>query len=129
MQAFAAKVGFALHYEFTGAIVPIGGRVQVRWFTSEEMLNSRTPQSLYSSVGRPMVMRQGRITSADVFEFGYGVYEQRPEIKLFFARLRRAVEIAAFVVEDPAKLPFPEGVLATFAPGDLQGALEDRIKD
>ena len=129
MQAFAAKVGFALHFEFTGTVVPIGGRVQVRWFTSEEMLNSRVPQSLYSSVGKPRIMRQGRITSADLFEYGYGIYEQRADIKLFFARLRQSIEIAAFVVEDPTKLPFPEGVLATFAPGDLQGVPVDRITD
>jgi hypothetical protein len=129
MQAFAAKVGFALHYEFTGTFVPIGGRVQVRWFTNEEMLNGRVPQNLYSSVGTPLILRQGRITSADVFEYGYGVYEEQTEIKLFFARLRQAVEIAAFVVDDAAKLPFPEGVLATFMPGDLQGDPVDRIKD
>jgi len=129
MQAFAAKVGFALHYEFTGAIVPIGGRVQIRWFTSEEMVNRRIPESLYSSVGTPQVMKQGQITSADIFEYGYGIYEQRPEISLFFARLRQAVEIAAFVVDDPTQLPFPEGALATFAPGDLQDIPVDRIKD
>jgi hypothetical protein len=64
-----------------------------------------------------------------MFEYGYGTYEQRSEIKLYFARLRQAVEIAAFVVEDLTKLPFPEGELATFAPGDLQGTPVDRIND
>jgi hypothetical protein len=129
MQAFAAKVGFALHYQFSRKIVPESGRVQVRWFTNEEMMNNKVPVSLYSSIGSPRIMEQGKITSKDMFEYGHSIYANRAEINLYFCRLRSAFEVAAFVVDDVVNLPFRDGELATFAPGDLQKAPYDRIKD
>jgi hypothetical protein len=77
----------------------------------------------------PRIIRQGKITSKELFEYGCGTYDGKEEIKLYFARLRRSFEVAAFVVRDVAFLPFREGELATFAPGDLQTTPYDRIID
>ena len=129
MQAFAAKVGFALHYEFTNKLVPNGGRVQVRWFTSEEMAYAKVPISLYDSVGTPLAMRQGKLSSKGVFEYGAGTYENEPKINLYFAKFRAGFEVAAFVVDEACDKPFEEGELATFSPGDLQSTPYDRIID
>lgn len=65
MQAFAAKVGFALHYEATGKIVPEHGRVQVRWFTSGEIAGDQLPESLRSDIwtGEALAARQDNLAS------------------------------------------------------------------
>lgn len=129
MQAFAAKVGFALHYEATQNFVPPDGRVQVRWFTSAEVYGGRLPASLFASIGAPRLMQQGKITSHGNFEYGWGTYVERRDVQLYYARVREAFTVAAFVVPAEESLPFPKGELATFAPGDLVMPLSDRITD
>ena len=129
MQAFAAKIGFALHYEATGHVVPAGGRVQVRWFTSSEVHGGRLPPDLLASIGTPRIMQQGRITSAGDFEYGWGNFAGSPGVPIYYARVRDAFVVSAFVVPDEASLPFSVGALATFAPGDLVKPLTDRIMD
>lgn len=127
MQAFAAKIGFALHHEFTKSVVSAQGRVQVRWFTSEEMASRRVPESLYNSIGTPIFLKQGIITSKDEFDYGAGYLDGNSNVKLYYAKVRQSFEVAAFVVEDSAHLPFRVGELATFRPGDLQDRPTDRI--
>ncbi|MCA0373907.1 MAG: hypothetical protein LCH83_13775 [Proteobacteria bacterium] len=129
MQAFAAKVGFALHYEATGNYVPKEGRVQVRWFTSTEFMNESLPLELITNLGKTEILKQGKITSEFDFEYGWALYEFRNDIRLYYAKVRSSFVIAAFVVEDVKNLPFALGELATFAPGDLVEPFSDRIKD
>lgn len=120
MQAFAAKVGFALHFEATEQVVPQGGRVQVRWFTSGEIVGERLPESLFSGIGPVKFLKQGRITSELTFEYGWGEFDGNRSVRLYYAKVREAFVASAFVVDDASMLPFPEGALATFAPGDLK---------
>jgi hypothetical protein len=127
MQAFAAKVGFALHFEDVGSPIPESGGVQVRWFTSGELFRGDIPASLFESVGEVKIMKQGIITSDRVFEYGWGEYVDKPDIKVYYAKVREAFAVAAFVSEDRAKLPFPVDAVATFAPGELSLPLRDRI--
>lgn len=127
MQAFAGKVGFALHYEATGCFVPMEGRVQVRWFTSSEVYRESLPPSLLSSIGEPSALKQGKINSIGIFEYGWGQFSERNEIPIYYARVRDAFVVAAFVATSEKDLPFAIGELATFAPGDLAGSPFDRI--
>jgi hypothetical protein len=127
MQAFAAKVGFALRYEDVGYPVPGKGGVQVRWFTSSAILNGTIPESLYASLGPINNLRQGKMTSEGVFEYGCGDFTNQPDVRLYYAKVRTAFSIAAFVADDRSQLPFPQTQLATFAPGELSHPLQDRI--
>lgn len=127
MQAFAAKVGFALRYEDVRYPLPDSGGVQVRWFTSGELYNGELPASLYASIGTINIMRQGKITSDRVFEYGWGDFVHLPEVRLYYAKVRDAFAVAAFVSDDRSHLPFPTNELATFVPGDLCKPLYDRI--
>jgi hypothetical protein len=129
MQAFAAKVGFALHYEATGTVVPMEGRVQVRWYTSGEMVGDRLPSDLLSSVGTPQIMQQGKVTSKEEFEYGWGKFIEKPEVRLYYAKVREAFTIAAFVVSTEESLPFSVNHLATFSPGELATIPYDRIME
>jgi len=126
MQAFAAKVGFALRYEDTGKPVPKTGGVQVRWFTSYEILYDHLPESISKSIGTPRIMHQGKITSNQTFEYGWGDFINKPDIRLYFSKFREAFVVAAFVSDDSTKLPFPIEDLATFVPGELCDPLLDR---
>lgn len=126
MTTFAAKVGFALHFWSTGSWVPADGRVQVRWFTNEEVMNGRLPKALMERPGRYRFLQQGKITSEFDFEYGAGEYEDSPA-RLYFCKARQAFHMATFVVNNPSDLPFPEDELATFRPGEFQGPVVARI--
>lgn len=127
MQAFAAKTGFALPYEATGSVVPAQGRVQVRWFTSEEVVHEKLPTSLLRSLEATRLLRQGKITSDGLFEYGWVPYGDKPDVPMYFAKVREAFLAVAFVAQQIDKLPFSPVNLATFAPGDLIEPLHDRI--
>jgi hypothetical protein len=43
IHTFAAKFGFALHYEVNGEPVPVAGGVQVMWFSNVQALNDQIP--------------------------------------------------------------------------------------
>ena len=62
-------------------------------------------------------------------EDGWGDFAGDPGVPIYYARVRDAFVVSAFVVSDEASLPFPAGALATFAPGDLVKLLTDRIMD
>ena len=127
MQAYAAKIGFALHYEYHQVSVPESGRVQVRWFTSHEVVSGHLPDSLTQNIGPVDYLRQGKITSEFTFEYGHGKFEGRPEIDLYYAKVRDSFVAASFVVCNDEHLPFMDGDLATFSPGDLKEEPYDRI--
>ncbi len=129
MQAFAAKVGFALRYEDVGLPIPGTGGAQVRWFTSGEIYSGAIPESLYASLGPIKNLRQGKISSEGVFEYGWGDFTNKPDVRLYYAKVRSAFSIAAFVSDDRSRLPFPPTQLATFAPGELSNPLQDRIDE
>ncbi|MFN3171439.1 MAG: hypothetical protein ACE37E_12210 [Hyphomicrobiales bacterium] len=127
MQAFGAKVGFALRFEDVGYPIPETGGAQVRWFTSGELYNGALPESLYASIGAIKIMRQGRITSDGAFEYGWGEFTEHPSVRLYYAKVREAFAVAAFVTDEISNLPFPADQVATFQPGDLSKPAQDRI--
>jgi hypothetical protein len=129
MQAFAAKIGFALHYESTGQFVPENGRIQVRWFTSGEIFGERIPTSLLESIEQIDILKQGRITSEYTFEYGWGLYKHDNSVRVYYAKIRDSFVVSAFFAETVDGLPFQASELATFSPGDLSGLPFDRIRD
>ena len=86
MQAFAAKVGFALRYEDVGYPVPAKGGIQVRWFTSGEILKRTIPESLYASLGPINNLRQGKISSQGV-------------LRIWLGRLHRPTRLASLLCQ------------------------------
>ncbi|WP_157994945.1 hypothetical protein [Paracoccus tegillarcae] len=126
MQAFAAKIGFALHYEATGNFVPRRAECRCDGSQARRCMAVVCPQPI-RQYWDARIMQQGKITSQGNFEYGWGTYLESPDVPLYYARVREAFAAAAFVVLDEGSLPFPEGELATFAPGDLVMPLSDRI--
>ena len=61
MLTFAAKLGFAFHYEVNGTPLPTGGGAQVMWFSN---LHERTdPREIFSLLPAPLTLQQGRKTA------------------------------------------------------------------
>jgi hypothetical protein len=73
IETFAAKLGFALHYEVTGSWVPAGGGVQVMWFSNVQALNGQIPDSLFTMLRAQLTLRQGEKSVEDQFQYSYAL--------------------------------------------------------
>ena len=72
-------------------------------------------------------MQQGKIKSNGLFEYGWGNFLKKTDVNIYYAKFREAFLVVAFVADTEDDLPFKVGELATFAPGDLNKPLYDRI--
>ena len=126
MTAFAAKAGFALDFEERKVIVPSSGRVQVRWFTSGEMLGDQLPPSLFRMTGELRTLRQGKLSVEEDFAYAHGEFAKC--VRLHYMRVRQAFSVAAFIADDENDLPFPIAELATFTPGELKSIPAEKVR-
>ena len=106
MNAFAAKLGLALHYHVTGGllggvIVPPDGVVAVRWFSNVDALEGKIPSSLLEVLGEPETLRQGRLHTAGQFEYAWAVTDDR-EHSAHFATFRFSFAVSALVSSNAA---------------------------
>jgi hypothetical protein len=127
MTAFGAKAGFALYFDAVKTIAHPDRRVQVRWFTNDELQNDVVPTSLTESLGAFKTLEQGKLTAKGEFEYARGSFEGSGAT-VFYVVARQAFGICAFVADAPSDLPFPEAELATFKPGDFQRPLSEKVK-
>lgn len=124
MTAFAAKAGFALHYEFEKKFVSRDEIVQVRWFTNHEWLSGIIPDPMKHVVGELQHFNQGKISSSFTFEYGKAVVENSHTA--YVVRCRNAFLLAAFVSSGADPL-FPRDKVATFLPGDLADTIAPKL--
>lgn len=103
MRLFGAKLGFALHYEFSRRIVPPGGGVAVRWFSNHEAIKGDIPSDFISFLGSPRTLRQGKFEVSDQFQWA-GATVSDASAGAYFAAFRSSFAIAAFVHWDRAAL-------------------------
>lgn len=68
---FAAKLGFALHYEANGVCLPAVGGALVMWFSNLQALNGQIPQDLFNLLPSPSTLQQGKESVADQFACSY----------------------------------------------------------
>lgn len=101
IQAFGAKLGFALHYAMTGAIVPRAGGVAVRWFSNFERLTGEIPADLFRILGQPQTLRQGKWGAGDQFSYAFAISENS-EMAAYFSTFRKSFAVLSWVSEDVA---------------------------
>lgn len=121
MKRFAAKIGFALHFQQTGRPVPIGGGAGVWWMTNVQQLEGKMPTDLLALMSGPRTLRQGK---KDVgAQFGYdSVSTETGSITAHFATFRFSFAVGAFVgdkEEDITPRPKADHV-SVYKPGWLQ---------
>jgi hypothetical protein len=66
---FAAKLGFALHFETTHACIPPAGGAMVMWFSNLQALNGDIPQELFGLLPAPKSLQQGRKGVGNQFQY------------------------------------------------------------
>jgi hypothetical protein len=83
METFAAKLGFALHYEVRGAPVPASGGVEPMWFSNLQAINGEIPDILFEMLRSPLTLRQGAKNAGSQFLYSYATGES--DHVLYFA--------------------------------------------
>ena len=56
---FAAKLGFALHYDAKGSPIPVAGGAQVMWFSNLQAMKGQIPKFLFDMLPSPSTLQQG----------------------------------------------------------------------
>lgn len=95
---FAAKLGFALHYEVNGTPIPVGGGAQVIWFSNVQAMRGQIPQELFSLLPSPATLQQGRKTAGEQFQYSFARGER--EHMLYFASFSQSSAVAGVAATD-----------------------------
>jgi len=119
LQTFAAKLGFALHYEMTGDWIPHGGGVQVMWFSNVQALNGEIPSILVEGLPTPLTLQQGTKSVADQFQYSYARAEQ--DHLLYYASFNLSFAVAGITALDRSVcLDARAAEFPIFSPGDFR---------
>jgi hypothetical protein len=120
LKTFAAKMGFALHYEVRGTPVPVLGGVKAMWFSNLQVFDGQIPDILFQMLPSPSTLRQGTKTAGDQFLYSYATVES--DHMLYFASFNlsfavggiTALDRSVFLEERDDKFP-------TVRPGQFWG--------
>jgi hypothetical protein len=117
MQTFAAKLGFAVHYEQSGHRVGPRGGVRARWLTNKNLIESDLLEQVGAMWG-PETLRQGQAHVADRFTYRWLNSERLTGVVgLFGQRSAHHVEVTFAVLALASD--DPEGLEGVGAPDDL----------
>ena len=118
IQTFAAKFGFALHYEVNGAPVPAAGGVQVMWFSNVQALNDQVPQMLVDVLPSPSTLQQGAKSAGEQFKYSYTTAER--DHLLYLASFNKSFAVAGITAMDRTLyLEKRSDRFPVFKPGDF----------
>ncbi len=107
MNNFAAKAGFALHFELFGVPVPSDGGVVAWWYTNYQADTGDMPEELLRMMGAPKTLVQGKKNVAGQFLYS-SIGSDDGCISAHFATFRGSFAICAFAATDEESLSFPE---------------------
>ena len=120
IHTFAAKFGFALHYEVNGEPVPAAGGVQTMWFSNVQALNDQIPQLLVDVLPTPSTLQQGAKSVAEQFKYSYATAER--DHLLYLASFNKSFAVAGITAIDRTlHLEKHSDRLPVFKPGDFLG--------
>jgi hypothetical protein len=115
---FAAKLGFALHYDSRGTPIPTAGGAQVMWFSNIQAMNGQIPEELFSLLPSPSTLRQGAKSAADQFKYSYAIGER--DHMLYFASFNKGFAVGGITALDRSIfLEARQGRFRIFRPGDF----------
>jgi hypothetical protein len=98
LETFAAKIGFALHYEMKGAPVPASGGVRPMWFSNLQALNGQIPEILFQMLPSPSTLRQGAKSAGTQFLYSYATGESNH--MLYFASFNQSFAVGGITALD-----------------------------
>jgi hypothetical protein len=94
MRTFAAKLGFALHYEAFGFPVPEIGAVQPMWFTNVQAAKGELPVQIIEALPPMKTLQQGRKEVSDQFEYSWSMTTEGRHC-YYYGTFRSAFAVAA----------------------------------
>jgi hypothetical protein len=95
---FAAKLGFALHFEMTNDFIPSAGGVQVMWFSNLQAMKGDIPQELFDMLPGPKSLQQGRKGVGNQFKYSTAAGELGH--MLYFASFSTSFAVAGISALD-----------------------------
>lgn len=95
MERFAAKFGFAMHYEVAGVPIGADGAVAARWYSNADVFEGRFPTDVWDVLGSPATLRQGKRHVTDQFEYAWAV-DGEGAMGMFLGTFRQSFAIIAF---------------------------------
>jgi hypothetical protein len=98
METFAAKLGFALHYEVRGTPVPASGGVKPMWFSNLRLFNGQIPDILFQMLPSPSTLRQGTKNAGSQFLYSYAAGES--DHMLYFASFNESFAVGGITALD-----------------------------
>jgi hypothetical protein len=117
---FAAKLGFALHYDVNGEPIPSSGGALVMWFSNVQALNKQIPQELFDLLASPpKTLQQGAKSVGEQFQYKHANGER--DHMLYFASFNQSFAVAGVTAKDRAIiLDKTRNRFPIYSPGDLQ---------
>jgi hypothetical protein len=115
---FAAKLGFALHFEMRSAPIPPAGGAQVMWFSNLQAMKGQIPNMLFDLLPSPLTLQQGSKSVGDQFRYSFASGER--EHMLYFAQFNKSFAVAGITANDRSiYLEANQDRFPIFAPGDF----------
>jgi hypothetical protein len=115
---FAAKLGFALHFEMRSAPIPPTGGALVMWFSNLQAMKGEIPNVLFELLPSPLTLQQGTKSVGDQFKYSFANSER--EHMLYFASFNNAFAVAGITANDRTiYLEATPDQVPIFSPGDF----------
>jgi hypothetical protein len=99
MRIFAAKMGFAIHFEVVGKPVPHTGGVLPIWFSNAQAVRGEIPPSLLEMLPSPRTLQQGSMEVSDQFQYSWAVTEEKDHV-FVYAVFRHSFAAATITATD-----------------------------
>jgi hypothetical protein len=115
MRQFAAKLGFALHFEIHKSPIPPSGGVQSLYFTNVNAALDELPFDMLQYLPPHKTLRQGSKEVSDQFKYSMRVTEEGRH-SVFYCIFNRAFATLSIAAMDRAELPHEHPIVA---PGEL----------
>lgn len=116
-----AKLGFALHYQLAGKIVPPDGFVVVRFETNASIPEGGLPAEFTRHLGPPAMLAQGQWTTDGHFAYRSAIVPGGAA-GAYVSHIGRAFLTIAFVFCDGREISNETSQSRIFRPGDLKRA-------
>jgi hypothetical protein len=109
VSQFARKLALALFYKHTGSILPIGGRIAIRWYSNLQIHADEIPRELAAVLNQFPPLVRNNTSLGDQFFYRIGVPDSGGMLA-FLALFRESFGIFGFVTADASKMNLPEHV-------------------
>lgn len=117
LEAFAVRLGLAMHFQETGEIVPETGKIIVRIYSNVDVLEGGLPSEIHEIFPEASTLSQGRWTVENQFQ--YGVQKTvGGKASMTYAAFRASFALLAFVFMGGETAEVPPGA-KPFRPGEF----------